>query len=71
MIFHARLISFDSIVRFRAERDLPDAIRQAARRRRTTSSEFIRQTIRAQIQRDGIALLDETLPLFSSNGEGA
>jgi len=59
---------FDKTVRFRAECDLIVGIRAAARRRRTLPSEFLRQAIRAEIQRVGIDL-DDHGPLFS-RGEG-
>jgi hypothetical protein len=52
----SRSILFEERVRFRAERGLGEAVAQAARRARTSSSEYLRQAARRQLEADGIAL---------------
>ena len=52
----ARSMSFPEFVRFRAERGVADAIVEAARKKRTTTSEYLRQALRAHLVADGVSL---------------
>lgn len=52
----ARSMTFPEMVRFRAEQGVSGAIIQAARRRRTSTSEYLRQALRAQLVVDGVRL---------------
>jgi hypothetical protein len=49
-------MNFDAIVSVRVRADLPVAIRAAARRRRLKPSEYIRNALREQVERDGVSL---------------
>ncbi len=51
-----RSMTFPEMVRFRAEHGVAGAIVQAARRNRTTTSEYLRQALRAQLAADGVRL---------------
>ncbi|PXW59831.1 hypothetical protein [Methylobacterium sp. B4] len=52
----ARSMTFPEFVRFRAERGVADAILEAARKRRTSTSEYLRHALRAQLVADGVNL---------------
>ena len=52
----ARTMPFPEFVRFRAERGVADAILEAARKRRTSTSEYLRHALRAQLVADGVNL---------------
>ena len=54
----ARSMTFPEMVRFRAEQGVSGAIIQAARRHRTSTSEYLRQALRAQLAVDGVPLPD-------------
>ena len=56
MSFAARSMHFQDMVRFRAERGLVQAVTQAARQQRTTSSEYLRHAVRAKLVADGVQL---------------
>lgn len=58
----ARSMTYPEFVRFRAENGITDAIVQAARRSRITTSEFLRQAVRAKLTDDGIPLPDLDAP---------
>lgn len=49
-------IQFDTPIAFRAESDLPPAIAEAARRERTSQSEFLRRAVRDAVTRAGVTL---------------
>lgn len=51
-----RTITFPEFMRFRAERGVADAVLEAARKRRTSTAEYLRSALRAQLIADGIAL---------------
>ncbi|MCJ2084313.1 hypothetical protein [Methylobacterium sp. J-090] len=59
-----RSMTYPEFVRFRTEHGISGAIVQAARQSRITTSEFLRQAVRAKLAADGIALpaLDELAP---------
>ena len=52
----ARSMTFHEFMRFRTERGVADAVLEAARKRRTSTSEYLRSALRAQLVADGIAL---------------
>ncbi|MBA9071493.1 hypothetical protein FHR71_005273 [Methylobacterium sp. RAS18] len=52
----ARSMTFPEFMRFRTERGVADAVLEAARKRRTSTSEYLRSALRAQLVADGIAL---------------
>ena len=52
----ARSMSFPEFVRFRAERGVADALLEAARKRRTSASEYLRHALRTQLVADGVDL---------------
>lgn len=58
----ARSMSLPEFVRFRAERGIADALLEAARKRRTSASEYLRHALRTQLVADGVELppLDST-----------
>ena len=51
-----RYMSFPENVRFRAERGFADALLAAARKRRTSASEYLRHALRSQFVADGVDL---------------
>lgn len=51
-----RSMTYPEFVRFRAEDGISDAIVQAARQHRITTSEFVRQAVRARLAADGVFL---------------
>ncbi|ACB27126.1 hypothetical protein [Methylobacterium radiotolerans] len=51
-----RSMLFPESVRFRVEEGLSDAIVQAARQHRITTSEFVRQAVRARLAAEGVFL---------------
>ena len=51
-----RYMSFPEHVRFRAERGVADALLAAARKRRTSASEYLRHALRSQLVADGVDL---------------
>ncbi|MGU3449684.1 hypothetical protein [Methylobacterium sp. 391_Methyba4] len=53
-----RSMTYPEFVRFRAEDGISDAIVQAARQHRITTSEFLRQAVRAKLTADGVQLPD-------------
>ena len=53
-----RSMTYPEFVRFRAEGGISGAIVQAARRSRITTSEFLRQAVRAKLMADGVCLPD-------------
>jgi hypothetical protein len=69
-----RGMTFPSVIRLRVETDLPNAIAQAARRERMTSSEFARRSIRAAVEAAGVPLspvaeLPSQPPRMAGSGE--
>ncbi len=50
------LLRRDAMLRLKVETDLARAVDTAARRRGQTVSEFVRQSVRAQLQADGVDL---------------
>ncbi|MGU3538892.1 hypothetical protein [Methylobacterium sp. A54F] len=52
----ARSMTFPEMVRFRAEHGVSGAVMQAARRSRTSTSEYLRRALRAQLAADGVPL---------------
>lgn len=52
----ARSMSLPEFVRFRAERGIADALLEAARKRRTSASEYLRHALRTQLVADGVDL---------------
>lgn len=52
----ARSMTFPEFVRFRAERGVADALLEAARKRRTSTSEYLRHALRTQLVADGVNL---------------
>ncbi|WP_066927313.1 ribbon-helix-helix protein, CopG family [Methylobacterium sp. CCH5-D2] len=50
------LLRRDAVLRLKVETDLARAVDTAARRRGQTVSEFVRQSVRAQLQADGVSL---------------
>ncbi|CAO4142235.1 hypothetical protein [Methylorubrum thiocyanatum] len=59
----ARSMTFPEFVRFRAERGVADAILEAARKRRTSTSEYLRNALRTQLVADGIELPPLDMPV--------
>ena len=53
-----RSMTYPEFVRFRAEDGISGAIIQAARQHRITTSEFLRQAVRAKLTADGVQLPD-------------
>ncbi len=64
---HLRAMVFPAIVRVRTEAELPAAIAEAARRQRVTSSEFLRQSVRAAVEQAGV----ELPPIGGAEGDSA
>ncbi|KQQ14805.1 hypothetical protein ASF53_09315 [Methylobacterium sp. Leaf123] len=58
----ARSMTFPEFMRFRTERGVADAVLEAARKRRTSTSEYLRSALRAQLVADGIALPPLDMP---------
>lgn len=52
----ARSMTFPEFLRFRAERGVADAVLEAARKRRTSASEYLRHALRTQLVADGVDL---------------
>ena len=52
----SRSMTFPEMVRFRTERGLTDAINMAARRNRTSTSEYLRRALREKLEADGVSL---------------
>ena len=52
----ARSMSFPEFVRFQAERGVSEALLTAARKRRTSASEYLRHALRTQLVADGVDL---------------
>ncbi|KQP51499.1 hypothetical protein [Methylobacterium sp. Leaf108] len=52
----ARSMTFPEFLRFRAERGVADAVLEAARKRRTSASEYLRHALRTQLVSDGVDL---------------
>ncbi|TXM65784.1 hypothetical protein [Methylobacterium sp. WL120] len=53
-----RSMTYPEFVRFRAEDGISGAIVQAARQHRITTSEFLRQAVRAKLTAEGVELPD-------------
>ena len=51
-----RSMLFPEFVRFRAEDGIMEAVLLAARQHRITTSEFLRQAVRAKLAAEGVAL---------------
>jgi len=51
-----RSMTYPEFVRFRAEDGISGAIVQAARQRRITASEFVRQAVREKLTAEGVKL---------------
>ena len=57
-----RSMTYPEHVRFRTENGISGAIVQAARQNRITTSEFLRQAVRAKLMAEGITLPDLDAP---------
>lgn len=51
-----RSMTYPEFVRFRAENGVADAVLEAARKRRTSASEYLRHALRTQLVADGVDL---------------
>ena len=57
-----RSMTYPEFIRFRTENGISGAIVQAARLSRITTSEFLRQAVRAKLRADGVPIPDLDAP---------